>query len=143
MAITVTGYNKFWEHVGKNDINLDTDTFKIILVDDYDFEAEHDTLTDIGSVELDTGAGYTAGGQTITNTEWGYNVGLDVTRFDGDDITWEVSGADLGPTTGAIILDSTAGNLLVCYIDFGGEETAGDDTDFKITFSTDGIFSIV
>lgn len=140
MAITVTAFNKFWENVGKNDINLATDTFKIILVHDYAFDGEHEILTDIGSVELATGNGYTVGGKTIANTTFLFS-GV-VTKFDGDDVVWQVAGGDLGPTEGAIIYDSTAGDALVCYVDFGMTQTAGDDTDFKITFDSNGIFSI-
>lgn len=35
-----------------------------------------------------------------------------------------------------------AADLLVCDIDFGADETAGDGTDFKITFNAGGIFTI-
>ena len=140
MAISVLAYDKFWEHVGKSEINLSTATFKIILVEGYDFSSAHDVIADIGSVELSTGNGYTAGGQTISGTTYGFASG--VTKFDGNDITWNATGGDIGPAQGAVIFCSSSSNRLVCYIDFGQEETAGEDTVFKITFNVNGIFTI-
>ena len=141
MAITVTAFDKFWEHVGKGEISMSADTFKVMLVNAYTFDATDDVVSDLGAVQVANGNGYTTGGQTLANKSYAYTSG--VTKFDADDAFWTASGGNIGPATGAVIYDSTQSNRLVCYIDFGGSETAGDDTDFKITFNSSGIFTIV
>lgn len=140
MAVTVSFFNKFIEHVGGNDVNLKTDTFKIMLVDNYTFDGTDDELTDIGAVEIPEAYGYTTGGATLSNVTFAYAAGY--TKFDADDLSWEASGGTIGVASGAIIYDSTADDLLVCYVDFGQDESAGDGTDFKITFNANGIFRI-
>lgn len=141
MAVTVSFFNKFMENVGKGDINLATDTFQIILVNSYTFDGTDEDLADIGAVELGTANGYTAGGVALSGLSFLYGSG--VTKFDAADASFTASGGNIGPTTGAIIYDTTAtDDKLVCYIDFDGSETANDGTEFKITFNASGIFTV-
>jgi len=141
MAVTVSFFNKFIEHVGKANINLLSDTFKIKLVNNYTFDATDENLADIGSVEISNGNGYTTGGASLSNITWAFNTSY--TKWDADDVTWTASGGTIGVADGAILYDDTAsGDKLVCYIDFGQDESAGDGTDFKITFNSNGIFRI-
>lgn len=141
MAVTTSIYNKFIEHVGKGDVNLGSDTFKIILVYGYSFNSADDILDDIGSVEIADGNGYTAGGGELTNVTFAYNSSY--TKLDADDFSWEASGGTIGNATGAIIYDDTnTDKVLMCYVDFGQTESAGDGTEFKITFNANGIFRI-
>lgn len=141
MVSTVTAYDNFFEDLGKGLINMSTDTFKVILVtSSYTFNSSHNELADITG-ELTSGNGYTTGGATIANPTWAFASG--VTKYDGDNVSWSASGGAIGPVTGAIIYDDTStGDKLMCYMDFGGEQTAGDSTDFKVTFDDDGIFSV-
>lgn len=143
MAVSVNFYNNFIEDIGLQRMNLATDTFKIMLVNGYVFNAAHASKASILN-ELGTGNGYTAGGATLTQS-WLFNSGL--TRFDADDVSWLVDvGGTIGPCTGAIIYNDTVtsptDDRLVCYIDFGTTETAGASTEFKIVFDTNGIFTI-
>ena len=141
MAVTVSYFNKFMESVGKNQINLDTDTFRVILVNNYSFDPTDELLADIGAVEIAEGNGYLTNGNALTGVTFGWTG--TTTRWDAEDTDWTASGGTIGPTDGAIIYDdSSTGDKLVCYIDFGQEESAGDDTDFKITFNANGIFVI-
>lgn len=141
MAVTVEFFNKFVENMGGGNIDMKSDTFKIMLVtSSYTFDPTDETKADLGAVELANGNGYTTGGATIGSTTFSYAAGK--TTFDGGDVTWTASGGDIGPVTGAVIYsDTSSGDLLVCYIDFDGAQTAGDTTDFKIVFHADGILA--
>ena len=139
MAVTVTPYNSFLTDVGAGAINLASDTFKVMLVNDYIFSASHTDISSATSTEIDDGTGYTTGGEEIEDITWGFVVNKWV--WDGENITLTATGGSIGPTTGAVIYDAD-NNKLVAYIDFGAEQTAGEDTDFKITFGANGIFNI-
>ena len=84
----------------------------------------HHGYADVSASELPTGNGYTANTKTLA--------GVVVTEDDTDDrtevtwssVTWTASGGDIGPTPGAIIFDDTeAGDSIVGYIDFAGNQT--------------------
>lgn len=141
MAITVSFFQKFFENLGKGNINLTSHTIKAILVNSYTFDGTDENLADIGSVEIANGNGYTTGGATLANLSLGYNSGY--TKWDADDVSWSATVSGIGPATGAILYDDTAsGDKLICYVDFGGSQSAGAGTDFKLTFNTNGIFRI-
>lgn len=138
---TTTPYNKFFEYVGKNVINLNTHVFKLRLVGpSFTFDPTHDVISDIGAVEIPDGHGYVAGGTTIPGTGWAFVDGKTV--FSATDMTWTATGGDIGPAVGAVIYDSSASNKLCMYIDFGSPQTASEDTQFKLDFNSNGIFSI-
>lgn len=138
---TTTFYDKFIENLGLKLIDLRNDSIKVMLVSNsYTFDSSHEDLSDITG-ELANGSGYTTGGEELDNQTWVETAG--VTKFDADDIVWSASGGMIGPAIGAIIYDDTSDDdLLIAYMDFGGEEDAGDGTDFKITFNANGIFSV-
>jgi len=121
--------NKVKYKLANAEIDFGSDTFKIILMDT-GFTFNKDTHHDYGDVsgsELASGNGYSTGGNTLG--------GVAVTEDDTDDRTeitwnnssWTASGGNIGPTPGAIILDDThASDIIVGYIDFGGEQTQAD-----------------
>lgn len=134
---TENRYNNFMTEVGKNNVNLESGVFKVVLVNGYTYSAAHTSFTsDIEGSELSTGNGYTAGGEEITNISWGYDSGNGRTVFDGDNISWTATGGDLGPSTGAVII---TGDQPVMYIDFEGPQTAVEGAQFIIRFSDTGI----
>jgi len=142
MAVTSTPFRSFLLAVGTNDLDLTADTFKIILVNAYTFDVTHDTFSDISANEIANGNGYTTGGQSLSNVSWAWNSGISKWKWDADDLTWTAVGGAIGPANGAIIFDNTTSDKkLVAFIDFGQSETAGQDTDFKITFGANGIFT--
>ena len=143
MAVTINYFNSFIQDLGLARMNLNSDTFKVILVNSYTFNASHASKSQITG-ELSTGAGYTAGGATLAQT-W-TNSGA-TNKFDADDISWLVPVSQtLGPCTGAVIYDDTVtsptADRLMCYIDFGSTETVAEATELKIIFDTNGIFTI-
>lgn len=93
-----------------------------------------------GSYEVN-GNGWPANGPTIA----GVAVAI-VTTNDANltatDVVVTASGGSIGPSIAAEIFDSLTGNTLA-YIDFGGSQSAGDTTDFKLRWGagTGVIFS--
>lgn len=142
MAVTVNFYNNFIEDLGLQRMNLSSDTFKAMLVNGYVFNAAHTSKSQITG-ELSTANGYTAGGLALL-TSWVFSSG--VTKFDADDASWTAAGGAIGPATGIVIYDDTVtsptADRLLCYVDFGLPETAGDGTQFRIIFDANGIFTI-
>lgn len=143
MAVTISFFNNFVEDLGLARMNLASDSLKVMLVNGYTFNAAHASKSQV-SGELGTANGYTAGGQELDNVSWGFLV--DKTILDADDVTWSATGGSIGPVTGAVIYDDTVtsptADRLIAYIDFGGSQTAGVGTDFKVTFNADGVFTI-
>ena len=145
MAVTKEFFNNFIKDMGLQRVNLSTDVFKVFLVNGYTFDATHEQKDQISGEPL-TGYGYTAGGQALANPDWDYDLVNGFTRFDTDDVTWTGDGGDIGPITGAVIYNSSITepntNRLMCYIDFGETTTISQNSQFKLTFHSDGVFSL-
>ncbi len=148
--VTISFYNQFIEFVGDHSgatagIDLNNDTFFIELYDSvHVFTPANTQRSDISANALGTAFGYTNPGEALTTVAW-TSAGA-VQTWDADDKTWSASGGSIGPATDAVIYDDTSVtpsvDLLMCSIDFIGPETAGDGTDFKITFNGSGVFTI-
>lgn len=132
-------YDNFTKHCMAAEIKPITDTFRVILLTSgYTFDSTHDVLADLGANELATGNGYTTGGLILTGQTLTVNV--DDTILDFEDATWTGIGGDIGPVTGAAIFsDTSAGDMLACYIDFGAPKTCAVDSTFLIAFATGGL----
>jgi hypothetical protein len=114
-------YNSFPEDVFKGNIDLDTDTFKMLLVTS-SYTPNKDTHTKRSNVtnEVANGNGYTTGGVTVTCT-----VAKDTAT---DQVTLTFSSGSWSSSTisaaGAVVYKSRGGassaDELVFYNDFGG-----------------------
>lgn len=145
MAVSVDFYNQFMEFVGDNGIDLDTDVFKAELYNStHTFTATNTNRSQISTNALATGFDYTNPGQDLTTPTW-VSAGA-VQTFDAADTSWTANGGSIGPARHCVIYSDTStvpsADLLMCDIDFGADETAGDGTDFKITYHTSGIFTV-
>lgn len=126
----------------KGQINAETDTFKLILMDlGFVFNKDtHCRYTDVRPYELPTGNGYTAGGVPLTL--------LDVTTDNVEDrcevtfqnAQWTASGGSLS-TVGAIIYndstDSGKGDdytdAIICWLDANGTQTVADGAALTVS----------
>ena len=143
MAVTIQFYDRFMEFVGSNLINLASDTFLTELHNNLTFTSTHEQRSEIAASALATGNGYTNPGQSIGAQSWSTVAGTQIFDDDGTDVIWTASGGPIGPATDAVLYeDTSATKRLMCDIDFGASETAGDGTDFRITFNVNGIFRI-
>lgn len=129
--------------LGKQLVDVSSDTFKIILMDDtFAFDADnHATLADVlasPSCELETGSGYTQQSKELSGGSWAEDDSGNQGIRTFDDVSWTASGGDIGPTGSAVIYDDTATSgspsspTIVGCIDFGADYTIPDGSIFKI-----------
>ena len=127
---------------GVTPINFKTDTIKLMLLKNtYTIDVDaHDYLDDVSSHEADAGAGYTAGGETLTITTSQDNTDNEGV-VDATDIT--LSGATTTFRYGVVYkstgVESTS--PLVCLIDFGADVSAYNGT-ITITFNSEGVLNL-
>lgn len=143
MAVSATLFGGFLTSLATKLINLDTDTFNVVLLnnsftptDTFQFESS------ISAFEI-TGTGYTAGGTTIVGgLSISYNATTKTLTLTGANVEWLTSTINAWY---AVIVDVTPGsaaaNPLVGYVNFGGEESDTAGT-FQINWNASGIAAL-
>lgn len=130
-------YNNFKEQLllGELDLGNGADTLKLILVTGHSPDIDtHAVLTDVSGDE-ESGTGYTAGGETLTNQAVTQDDANDRAKFDADDVTW--TGLDVGTPSHCILYDDThASDYLIAYWEL---TTASNGGDYTIQWHSDGI----
>jgi len=127
-------YNRFKANLMNKVVDLEADTIKVSLYDDsHSFTATDTDYTTTN--ELATAGGYTQGGVTLAGKSVTEGA---TTKWDADDSEWT---AATFTAYHAVIWDSTAGNDLICSIDFGGAKTVAAGT-FTIQWDADGIITL-
>ena len=148
MPVSINYYDKFVLYFGEGGIDLDGDTFDIILMNStHAFTQANTNKADIAANEIPTNNGYTQGAEVLASVTWTESGG--VATFDAADSVWTASGGSIpssGDCTDAVIYSETStspsADLLMCSIDFGQAESAGNGTNFQITYNASGIFTI-
>ena len=148
MAVSINFYDKFVLYFGEGGIDLDGDTFDIILMNStHTFTQANTNKADISANEIPTDNGYTQGAKTLGSVTWAESSGT--ITFDAADTVWAASGGYIpssGDCTDAVVYSETStspsADLLMCSIDFGQAESAGSGTNFQITYNASGIFTI-
>ena len=138
MAVTISLYNHSAARFASG-ANAVGDTYKVKLLTAATFDATHTTLAATGGTEA-SNTGYTAGGATLSGVAV-TTVTTNDAKFDADDVTWTASGSALAASYAILYNDTDADDPPVAFIDFDGEESAGDGTDFKIVWNASGIFT--
>lgn len=126
MAITQGMCNSFKEQVLEGEHDLLTDTIKIAL---YTSAATLGASTTVYSTSDEVvGAGYTAGGNTLS----GAAVTLDGTTaiVDFSDTTWSTATIT---ARGALIYNNSKGNKAIAVLDFGSDKSSSAG-DFTVVF---------
>lgn len=132
-------FNSFWNDLFKGNIDLDTDTYKLMLVVAAGVAAANkDTWAKRSDVtnEVAAGGGYTAGGQTVTVTVAAVDTANDRQEATLGGYTWASSTIS---AAGGIYYKSRGGaasaDELVAMNDFGGtiSSTSGN---FAVAAST-------
>ena len=148
MPVSINFYDKFVLYFGEGGIDLDGDTFDIILMNStHSFAQANTNKADIAANEIRTDNGYTQGAKTLASVTWAESSGT--ITFDAADTVWAASGGPIpssGDCTDAVIYSETStspsADLLMCSIDFGQAVSAGSGTNFQITYNASGIFTI-
>lgn len=138
-------YDSAKEYIGDGTIDLDNDTFKIILTTSSytPNRATHTVYADVTN-ELSTANGYTAGGATLGTVTWTQSGGT--ATFDCVDPAWTASGGNIGPFRNAVIYSDTPvapADPLVCYCVLETTDlTATDGQTVTIALNASGILTL-
>lgn len=137
MAITISLYDHSAKKLVDGSFST-SDTYKVMLCSSATFSAANTTVASITKTELSNGNGYTTGGATlsgVTVTQTGNDA-----AFDANDTSWSASGGTIGPAAAAIIYNDTdANDPPLAFIDFGVNQSAGDGTQFLLSWNASGI----
>lgn len=129
----------FYNHTRKLYANqeIDVDALKVMLLLDHTFDATDDDVSeDIAGDEV-FGFGWDEGGEPV-GSEVISIVATSGAMLDAADVEVTATGGAIGPADGAVVYDATSDKPL-WYIDFEGEETAGEGTQFRIVWNVNGI----
>ena len=135
-------YGKFWLHCLKGDIDIDTQTFKVMLCTSaYTPDQDNHEFKSSVTNEI-TGTGYTAGGVALTSLVGAYTGASNTVSLDAADSTW--SGATFTARYAVVYMDSgsAATSILVGYVDFGADKSP-DAGAFTVAWNTGGIITNV
>ena len=139
MAVTSKMYAKGFEAVFNKEVDLDTDSVKVLLATSA-YTPNQSTHKYKSSVTSEvSGTGYTAGGATLTSKTVGTS-GLTFT-FDAADITWSSSTLTARYAVFYIDTGTASTSPLLCYWDFGQDEISSSG-NFTLTLSSSGIFTV-
>lgn len=142
MAVTAFVYGGFLQSVMNKEVDLDSDSIKVMLVTS-SYTPNQDTHRYRSSVVANevSGSGYTAGGSALSNKSVSYSAGNNTFTFDADDVTWTPSTIT---ARYAVFYDSTPGSSatdpLIAYWDFGADVTSSNGP-FTLTINASGIFT--
>lgn len=130
--------------IGQGIIDLDTHTFKVILLGSTSNcdTLTHDEYADLTS-ELTTANGYTNGGQTLTSVTLNNSSGI--ITFDCADPSWTASGAGITARFAVIYDDTVVGDplLAVCLLDTApADVTATAGNPLTIIINASGVFTM-
>jgi hypothetical protein len=138
---TFTLYHEFKNNVANGAIDLDSHTFKAVLASDAPVAASDDELADVTQVA--NGFGYTTGGVTLTPTWAETGAGTGVWRFSVSDFSWTASGGTIGPFRYIVIYsDTSTGDKLVGYLDYGADLSLPDGNIFTVDVGASGLFEL-
>lgn len=131
-------YNSFFVDHANGNIDMDTDTFKVMLcTSSYTPSKLHNRRDDITN-EV-TGTGYTAGGATLASVTFTQDDTNDLAKFDAADVSWAASTIT---ARYAVVYKSRGGaasaDELVKVFDFGSDKSSVGAA-FTLQFHADGI----
>jgi len=130
VAVTTVFSNHFKYALLTGAINMDTDVFKIILMQPtFSFDpGAHATLAMVTAYQLPPGSGYEQDTATLTKTAPVVEDDMqNEASIEWDDIQWTAVGGDIGYFSAAIIYDdTTVDKTVVGVIDLGADNQVPD-----------------
>lgn len=127
MAVTAFPFTKLLDSLASEEVNLNTDTIKVMLLSSYTLAQDsHKYVADVLAAGTEaSGTGYTTGGATLTGVSW--SQAGDTFTLDGVIPAWDATGGALSASF-AVFYDATPGSdatnpVIACW-DFNGTETA-------------------
>ena len=136
---TWTAFNAFKADVANGLHALGSDTLKIALSNAAPSTTADGVFADIA--ELSAGAGYSAGGATVTVGSSAQTAG--VYSLVIQDVTFTASGGNIGPFRYAVLYnDSAAADQLIATFDYGTTYTLTDGNTFTIVANASGVIRL-
>jgi hypothetical protein len=136
MAQSLYIYNQFLSTIANEEVNLNNDELKIMLVSSgYSPNRDTHKYKDNISGEI-TGTGYTTGGETLTNMT--YVLDDKIATLKADNPRW--ASLNISNIRYAVIYDNTpsTNKPLIAYVDFG-ETLSLINAELEIVWNSDGI----
>lgn len=125
-------FDAFVEALAEKVHNLGTDTLKVYLTNDTPSGSGDAVKADLA--EIAAGNGYTAGGNTATQTSSSQTAGLYKLVL-ADPTSWTASGGNIGPFRYAVLYNSTtASGNLIGWWDYGTSITLAAGDTFTVDF---------
>ena len=144
MASTITPYTTAPSHFANGAIDIDTDTIKVSLhTSTYSPNLDADDFHNDATNELAASGNYSAGGNTIANISRTVTGATNVTKIDGDDLTFSALTPSAAFRYGVIYKDrggASTADELIALIDFGADQNPGGN-DFVISWNASGIIT--
>lgn len=146
MAVTAFWYAKAFLSVFNKLIDFDTDAIQVALTTDgyTPNQDTHDFFDDVTN-ELGTANGYTAGGLVLANKTIATTNNV-LAADNTVDPAWTTGAGETLTARRAVYYENTAGapgtDPLICWVDFGVDESASNGGTFTIVIAAAGIFSI-
>lgn len=131
--------NNFKEQLALKGIDLDNDTFKVVLLNGWSITPDGASLgyADVSGNEISP-SGYVAGGETLANTAVTQDDANNWAKWDADNVTWASLGA--ATITAAVIYDDTVvGDPIVCAFEIATNSNGGD---YTLSFGANGIITL-
>ena len=126
MAVTILVPNNMFYQLGNKDVNFQTDTFKVCLMQSsFSFNPDSQTsYDDVSFLELPEGYGYTMGGKVLTGGTYSIDGTNNRAVRTFDVVTWTANGGSIGAFQKAILYSATSSNkTIICCIDCGESKT--------------------
>jgi len=139
MAVTINFFDNTRKQFANGEVRLAD--LKVMLVNNNTaavFNKAYNNISQIVANEV-SGNNFAVGGQAVGSAAIAVT-GTNNAVLTGNNISQTASGGPIGPTLGAVLYQcnaSTAHPYL--QIDFGGSQSAGDGTAFKINWNASGI----
>jgi hypothetical protein len=138
---TYNKFNAFVEALAEKVHNLGSDTLKVYLSNATPDAANDAVKADLA--EISAGNGYTAGGNTATQTSSSQTAGVYKLVL-ADPATWTAAGGSIGPFRYAVLYNDTAASKnLIAWWDYGTSITLGAGDTFSVDFDpSTGVLTI-
>jgi hypothetical protein len=136
---TFTFFEEFGSELLKGTHNFHTggNTFKFALANSLPSVDTADEVADVTQITGGSYAAATVANQAVAETA----AGSGIWKYSGDDVVFTASAGDYGAARYAILYnDTSSGDKLVGYLDYGASFTVTSGNTFTIDVGTDGFF---
>lgn len=136
---TFSKFNAFVENLAEKGMNLGSDTLKVALTNTAP-TASNALFAEL--TEIAAGSGYTAGGTAATISSSAQTSGT--YKLVLADVVFTASGGSIGPFRYAVLYDDTStGDMLIGYWDYGSSVTLADGETFTVDFdASNGVMTL-